>query len=101
MVSKTGTKETERPSQNNRGNSSSWSTAKDCLEFNRGEYDVFVAIEHPLRGDFSQLPMMRGPRQEEEMLAGSHLAVIATAHHLTAVVSVMRGKVEILEENEG
>ena len=33
---------------------SSWSTAEDCLEFNRGEYDVFVGIEHPFRGDFAQ-----------------------------------------------
>ena len=34
--------------------SSSWSTAQACLEFNRGECNVFVGIEHPLRGDFSQ-----------------------------------------------
>ena len=45
--------------------------------------------------------MMRGPRQEEEMLAGAHPAVTATAHHLTSVVSAKGGKVESLEENEG
>ena len=35
------------------------------------------------------------------MLAGAHPAVIATAHHLTSVVSAKGGKVESLEENEG
>ena len=45
--------------------------------------------------------MMRGPRLEEEVLAGAHPAVIDTAHHLTSVVSANGGKVESLEENEG
>ena len=45
--------------------------------------------------------MMRGPRQEEEMLAGAHPAVIATTHHLASVVSAKGGKVESLGENEG
>ena len=39
---------------------------------------------------------MRGPRQEEEILAGAY-----PAHHLTFVVCAKGGKVESLEKNEG